>query len=57
LSAGTVLKEDMLEALRPAPTQAVMPFDLARVVGKKLLRDLPQGEFLSWTSVTEGDVE
>jgi N-acetylneuraminate synthase len=57
LSAGTVLSAPMLEALRPAPKDAVMPFDLARVVGKKLLRDLPQGEHLRWTSVTEGDVQ
>ena len=57
LSADTVLKEDMFEALRPAPRDAVMPFDLARIVGKKLLRDLPQGEHLSWASVTEGVVE
>jgi sialic acid synthase SpsE len=49
LSAGTVLHEDMLEALRPAPREAVMPFDLGRVVGKKLRRDLPQGEYLRWT--------
>jgi flagella basal body P-ring formation protein FlgA len=35
-----------------------MPFDLERVVGKKLLRDLPQGEYLRWTLLAEGeDVE
>jgi sialic acid synthase SpsE len=58
LRAGTVLREDMLEALRPAPMGAVVPFDLERVVGKKLLRDLPQGEYLRWTLVADGeDVE
>jgi sialic acid synthase SpsE len=58
LRAGTVLREDMLEALRPSPREAVMPFDLERVVGKKLLRDLPQGEYLRWTLLAEGeDVE
>jgi N-acetylneuraminate synthase len=57
LKAGTVLRENMLESLRPAPRDAVMPFDLARVVGKKLRRDLPQGEHLSWTLLAdpEGD--
>ncbi|HWW16445.1 MAG TPA: N-acetylneuraminate synthase family protein [Candidatus Dormibacteraeota bacterium] len=48
LKAGTVLREDMLEALRPAPREGVVPFDLPRVVGRKLLRDLPQGECLRW---------
>lgn len=49
LKAGTVLRENMLEALRPAPQDAVMPFDLPRVVGRKLIRDLQQGEHLQWT--------
>ncbi|MFZ0761941.1 MAG: N-acetylneuraminate synthase family protein [Candidatus Sulfotelmatobacter sp.] len=55
LRAGTVLREDMLRALRPAPKEAVMPFDLARVVGRKLLYDLPQGEHLSWTLLAEAE--
>jgi sialic acid synthase SpsE len=55
LRAGTVLKEDMLEALRPAPTEGVMPFDLPRVAGKKLLGDLPQGEHLKWTLLAEAE--
>jgi N-acetylneuraminate synthase len=55
LRAGTILREDMLEALRPAPREGIMPFDLPRVVGKRLVRDLPRGECLKWTLVeTEG---
>jgi sialic acid synthase SpsE len=54
LKAGTILTEDMLEALRPAPREAVMPFDLPRVVGKKLRCDLPHGEYLRWTLLAEG---
>jgi N-acetylneuraminate synthase len=53
LPAGTVLQEDMLEALRPAPRDAVFPYDLARVVGQKVTRDLPAGECLKWTSLAE----
>jgi N-acetylneuraminate synthase len=53
LTAGTVLREDMLEALRPAPRDAVFPFDLTRVVGKKLTCDLSAGECLKWTSLAE----
>lgn len=55
LKAGTILREDMLEALRPAPKGAIMPFELGRVIGKRLVRDLPQGEHLQWTFV--GDAE
>jgi sialic acid synthase SpsE len=56
LKRGTVLREDMLEALRPAPREGVMPFDLARVVGRTLLHDLPQGEHLKWTCLAETEV-
>jgi N-acetylneuraminate synthase len=53
LTAGTVLREDMLEALRPAPRDSIFPFDLMKVVGKKLTRDIAAGECLRWTSITE----
>jgi len=53
LKAGTILQADMLEALRPAPKEAVMPFDLDRVIGKKLNSDLPQGEHLRWASLAD----
>jgi hypothetical protein len=42
----------MLEALRPAPPDAVMPIDLARVMGKTLIHDLPAGEYLKWNMLT-----
>ena len=53
LAAGTVLREDMLEALRPAPRDAIFPYDLSKVLGKKLTCDLPAGERLKWTSIAE----
>lgn len=56
LKAGTVLRENMLEALRPAPKDAVMPFDLGRVIGRKLIRDLSQGEHLQWSFLANGFV-
>ena len=55
LKAGTDLREDSLEALRPAPRDAVMPFDLPRVVGKKLKSDLPKGEHLTWSVLVESE--
>jgi sialic acid synthase SpsE len=53
LAAGTVLREEMLEALRPAPRDAVFPFELPRVVGEKLTCDVAAGECLKWTSLVE----
>jgi sialic acid synthase SpsE len=56
LGPGTVLRPEMLEALRPAPRDAVMPFDLSRVVGKMLTSDLRAGEYLKWTMLTDAEV-
>jgi len=53
LKAGTVLQEGMLEALRPAPSEAVNPFDLGRVLSRRLIRDLSQGEHLRWSWLEE----
>jgi len=56
LGPGTVLQPEMLDALRPAPRDAVMPFDLSRVVGKTLIHDLPAGEYLKWTMLADAEV-
>ena len=56
LPAGTVLEERMLEALRPAPLDAVMPNHLSAVVGKRILRDLQAGEYLRWDFLSEAEV-
>lgn len=51
LQAGTVLRAEMVEALRPAPTGAVMPFDLPAALGRKLSRNLKAGEHLTWDAL------
>jgi sialic acid synthase SpsE len=53
LSAGTVLRQEMLEALRPAPREALAPFELPRVLGRRLTRDIRSGEHLTWAALTE----
>jgi sialic acid synthase SpsE len=53
LSAGTVLKPEMLEALRPAPKDGVAPYDLPKVVGRKLTLPLEAGECLTWAALAE----
>ena len=53
LPAGTVLGPGMLEALRPAPREAVMPLDLSKVQGKKVTRDLRSGEHLTWAILAD----
>lgn len=53
LPKGTTITPELLHALRPAPCDAIMPFDLQRVVGKKLSADLEAGEHLRWTVLSE----
>jgi sialic acid synthase SpsE len=49
LPAGTVITRDDLEILRPALQNAIMPFDLNKVIGMRLHCDLYQGEHLCWS--------
>ena len=54
LQAGVVLTADMVDALRPAPAEAVKPYELNKVVGKKLRQNLSFGEILRWADLDEG---
>jgi N-acetylneuraminate synthase len=48
LPEGTVLAEGDFEALRPAPPDAIMPFQLHELVGRLLTRALRQGDYPKW---------
>ncbi len=51
MEAGTVLGEGDLEALRPAPADAIFPFELPAVIGRTLTRDLRLGDYPKWTDL------
>ncbi len=51
LPTGTVLARGDLEALRPAPRDAIFPYQEQITVGRKLLRDLKQGDYPKWTDL------
>jgi N-acetylneuraminate synthase len=51
LPAQHVLAAEDLEPLRPAPLDAVFPYDLARVVGRRLSRPLVRGQHLRFDDV------
>jgi sialic acid synthase SpsE len=53
LPAGVVISPEMLEALRPAPRDGVMPHELPRVTGKRLRFPLATGECLTWTALAD----
>ena len=46
LEAESIIREEDLEVLRPAPTEAVMPYDLSSIIGKKLKTGLKEGQHI-----------
>jgi sialic acid synthase SpsE len=47
LKAGTRLTREMIDVLRPAPLDAVFPYQLERVLGRTLMKDLELGQYLT----------
>lgn len=51
LKAGQVLEREMIDVLRPAPADAIMPYDIPAVLGKRLTVDLKAGQELKWEHI------
>ena len=51
LKAGTVLTAESLEVLRPAPPDAIFPYEIDKVLGRTLRTDLRRGEHLRWNVI------
>ncbi len=51
LSADAVVTREMIDVLRPAPPNSIVPYDLPKVLGKRLQRSVAAGECLSWSMV------
>lgn len=51
LAAGTLLSRGMLHVLRPAPRDAVFPYEIDRILGMRLRVDLSAGEYFRWEMV------
>jgi sialic acid synthase SpsE len=54
IKAGTVLSRQDLDVLRPAPKDAVLPYDIGKVVGMRLGVDAQAGEALQWDMLIPG---
>lgn len=51
LNKGTVLKKEDLTVLRPCPKGGLPPYYMDKVVGKKTVRDIQEGEDIQWTDL------
>lgn len=48
LKAGDRITRNKLSVLRPAPPEAVMPYDIEKVVGKQLKKNVDRGDAITW---------
>jgi len=53
IQAGETFTREMIDVLRPAPQDAILPYEVARVVGLKAARDIPAGQELRWASLVD----
>jgi N-acetylneuraminate synthase len=53
LKAGEILTREMIDVLRPATRGAILPDQIEKVLGMKLLEDAPYGKELRWGMLTD----
>ena len=51
LEAGTILADDMLEELRPAPRDAVFPHQKSEIIGRRLRQNKEQRDYLRFIDI------
>jgi len=51
LKAGDIITREMIDVLRPAPSDAIFPDNLDRVIGRMLRKTLPSGQHLTWFDI------
>ena len=49
LKHGQIIERNHLDVLRPAPADAIFPYDIDKIIGLRLRTDVPAGEYLRWT--------
>jgi len=53
LAEGIIITREMLDVLRPAPLDSIFPYDIEKVVGRKLTSKVNAGDYLKWMMLTE----
>ena len=53
IPAGSVLERNMLDVLRPAPEDCIFPYDLPKVLGRRLDKSLSVGDQLKWDLLSD----
>lgn len=55
LASGTRLTRDNIDFLRPAPPNAIQPYEVDRIIGRLLSREKSKGEHLCWKDLRDDD--
>lgn len=53
IKQGETITKDMFEALRPAPENALVPFEIEKVIGKKVNKNFELGVELKWSDIQD----
>jgi sialic acid synthase SpsE len=48
LTKGAIITRDLIDVLRPAPVDAIDPYEMDKVIGSCLTTDMPAGEYFRW---------
>jgi N-acetylneuraminate synthase len=51
LVIGDVIREDDLEFLRPCPKDALPPYELDKILGKRVTKDIKSGDYIKWINI------
>lgn len=51
IKANELITDDMFEPLRPAPKGAVLPFEKEKIIGKRISKDINNGNSINWSDV------
>lgn len=52
MNSGTPIKKEDLIVLRPCPIDSIKPYEIDRVVGKKLKKSLKAGHHITWNDLS-----
>ena len=51
LFEGKIICKDDIEVLRPCPEDAIPPYELEKIIGKKIVDEVKSGECIRWTNI------
>lgn len=51
LAKDVIISKNMFEPLRPAPEDSIEPYNLEKIIGKKLSHNIQQGAYLKWNNI------